>query len=409
MFDQKTHQILPEFAEILERFKNTYIEFSPSRNGFHIWCLGSIRHCARSEINRRIEIYQEKRFFTITGDIIDNCATDVQNCQAALDWLEQKYYQNNKEISDTIPAKQPLDQDAIRFISLLPNDLVGCEDFNNHKHIYRKQAKSYPYITPNSATKRQWMVFDVDYPYHKDFYKKAGVAKPTFVVINPVTQHFHAWYGLSTPVLLNQRAKPKAFYDHIEAAYRERLQADTNYSGFLAQNPIHKKWKTVKHDKLYSLQELYAFVKEHKTVVDATQIATGRNCTLMDNLRKWSYKAIRKFWNEPERFHDAAVQQAILLNQFPDHQHGNLEMAEVLGIVRSVVKWTGKRFTKEKFSHIQSAKTKHRAPKTIERIHDAIAILTHDGLPITQIAVADIAGIHQSTISRYRFLLTNYL
>ena len=52
--------------EILKRFSETYQERSPSGNGFHIWCIGTL---PKNGIRRdSIEMYFAERYFTITGN-----------------------------------------------------------------------------------------------------------------------------------------------------------------------------------------------------------------------------------------------------------------------------------------------------------------------------------------------------
>lgn len=89
-------KIDPWAQEILDHFSNTYIEITPSGEGFHIITRGKIprgfqkkwKH-AETGIEQGIELYESRRFFTVTGESI-NCK-EVQNCQHALDKLTEKY------------------------------------------------------------------------------------------------------------------------------------------------------------------------------------------------------------------------------------------------------------------------------------------------------------------------------
>jgi primase-polymerase (primpol)-like protein len=58
----------PWALRILERFSDTYHEISPSGTGMKIWCKAKAPRCGRWKIGRgAIEIYDRKRFFTVTG------------------------------------------------------------------------------------------------------------------------------------------------------------------------------------------------------------------------------------------------------------------------------------------------------------------------------------------------------
>lgn len=93
--------------QIIEKFSNTYIEKSVSGTGIHIICKGNIHayvpddktgtNTGKTKINgiEKIESYYERRFLTVTGDLI-SAANTVNDCQPALDWLYEKYPALNK-------------------------------------------------------------------------------------------------------------------------------------------------------------------------------------------------------------------------------------------------------------------------------------------------------------------------
>lgn len=80
---------LSDFAKsITTMFAETYIEFSPSKAGIHIIAIGEKPSNDHSKDNKRgIEIYDRARFFTVTGDTLNN--KGVRKCQEA---IEQLYY-----------------------------------------------------------------------------------------------------------------------------------------------------------------------------------------------------------------------------------------------------------------------------------------------------------------------------
>jgi hypothetical protein len=58
----------PWAAGILEQFRDTYLEESPSGRGVKIWCRAKAPRCGRWDIEGGgVEIYDRSRFFTVTG------------------------------------------------------------------------------------------------------------------------------------------------------------------------------------------------------------------------------------------------------------------------------------------------------------------------------------------------------
>lgn len=97
-------QLFPWAQEIADRCSDTYIEYSPSKNGLHIWGLGrptltGTKKWTTPGIDSKqgIEIYDYRspRYFTVTGDAISG--KDITEAQAALDWLYQEYWIDHHE------------------------------------------------------------------------------------------------------------------------------------------------------------------------------------------------------------------------------------------------------------------------------------------------------------------------
>ncbi|HDS1213547.1 TPA: primase C-terminal domain-containing protein, partial [Shewanella algae] len=73
----------------------------------------------------------------------------------------------------------------------------------------------------------------------------------------------------------------------------------------------------------------------------------GRNCTLFDKTRKWAYRAIRQGWPQYDQWLQACFERAKAYNlQFS----APLDENEVMGIAKSIAKWTNKNFSQETFS-----------------------------------------------------------
>lgn len=85
---------------ILERFRNTYIEYSPSFKGLKIYCIGKkpSSRCNAKVADGAIECYSERRFFTFTGDRFPGAGEEVIEQQEAIDWLFREH----------LPSYEPL-------------------------------------------------------------------------------------------------------------------------------------------------------------------------------------------------------------------------------------------------------------------------------------------------------------
>jgi hypothetical protein len=76
---------------ILEMFAHTYTERSPGGDGLHIIgrgvpiVTGERKHTDDKGVEQGIELYKEKRYFTVTGNRINKAP--IADCQDALDWL----------------------------------------------------------------------------------------------------------------------------------------------------------------------------------------------------------------------------------------------------------------------------------------------------------------------------------
>lgn len=85
---------LTETAERLtEAFTDTYIEYSPSGKGLHIWCIGEVPTAVKTN---EVEIYSQGRYITLTGQAFNS--SPITDCQVKLDVLYQtlKPAQNSK-------------------------------------------------------------------------------------------------------------------------------------------------------------------------------------------------------------------------------------------------------------------------------------------------------------------------
>jgi len=70
------HFCIEPFAFEIVRAVDSYTEFSPSRSGLHIFAVVFLPQGRRRA--NGFEIYDDKRFITVTGDIVSGCAYSVE-------------------------------------------------------------------------------------------------------------------------------------------------------------------------------------------------------------------------------------------------------------------------------------------------------------------------------------------
>jgi putative DNA primase/helicase len=99
--------------QILSRFSNTYIEYSPSGLGFHIFCVGkkTTDRCKNTKFD--FEYYDQKRFFTFTGNWYTKSSRSVTACSEALAWFEKTYFKEKTKTNTNIATSPTLTNHTI--------------------------------------------------------------------------------------------------------------------------------------------------------------------------------------------------------------------------------------------------------------------------------------------------------
>lgn len=220
----------------------------------------------------------------------------------------------------------------------------------------KERAILAKYIQFNQPHAQFWLCFDVDRPGAAIDWSDRNAPAPTLTIMNKANGHAHLLYALKTAVRTapDGKIKPLKYAAAVESALREKLGADVGYSGLICKNPNHDSWQiAVWQPELYTLDWL-ADSLDLNSANDKTIIpdyGLGRNCTLFDKTRKWSYRAIRQGWPEYDQWLQACYERASAYNlQFPSP----LEESEVMGIAKSIAKWTLKFFCEESFSRYVS-------------------------------------------------------
>lgn len=215
----------------------------------------------------------------------------------------------------------------------------------------KERAILAKYIQFNQPHAQFWLCFDVDRLGAAIDWSDRNAPAPTLTIMNKANGHAHLLYALKTAVRTapDGKIKPLKYAAAVENALREKLGADVGYSGLICKNPNHDSWQiAVWQPELYTLGWL-ADSLDLNSVSDKTILpdyGLGRNCTLFDKTRKWAYRAIRQGWPEYDQWLQACYERASAYNlQFLSP----LDENEVMGISRSIAKWTINRFDEESF------------------------------------------------------------
>ena len=295
------------------------------------------------------------------------------------------------------------------FSSTLPKKPYYTDDLTNGLNIAKAEiARKAKYIQHNGSTHMLWLAFDIDRQGASIDWSDRGAPAPNITVKNPENGHAHALYGLATAVRTapDGRIAPLRYAAAVENALCELLEADRGYSGLIVKNPLNKHWQVAEwHTEPYELGELADYLdlktpaQKKKVVAD---YGLGRNCTLFEELRNWSYRAIRQGWPAYKQWLDACLTRAQGINL---NFSKPLPFSEVKATAVNVAKWTHKRITQGDFEHYV-AKTHtpeiqayRGALKGKTRREQGIELLTA-GMTIEEVIA--ITGASQKTVYNWR-------
>ena len=138
--DKPACKEIKEWAnELIERF-DSYTEFSPSGKGIHVILIGKKKGKAahRKDAENEIEIYDTGRYFTITGNVVNN-HMEIEKKQEELDKLyDSLFTQEEKKTKQAKPKAVSLDdqsliekaknaKDGAKFTALWEGDISGYD------------------------------------------------------------------------------------------------------------------------------------------------------------------------------------------------------------------------------------------------------------------------------------------
>lgn len=234
-----------------------------------------------------------------------------------------------------------------------------------------KSALKSTYLQPNSITHKYFIILDLDSEMSVLDWSDKGLPAPHLIVRNLHNGRSHMTYILKTSVKIDVsgRLKPLKYCSDVEHGLAVRVGADMNYNGLLTKNPFNSsEFKVFSFaDQPYDLDYLNEFVdkglvkkqreaKKKRNIEDG--FASGRNCTLFDNLRIWAY-------NNWQHYHPAELQsviheQAEQLNNF----ECQLGRREVDTIADSVYRFISRNFSMERLNELKSERAKQSRQKS---------------------------------------------
>ena len=98
-------------GEAIIRAIDSYAEFSPSRNGIHIFAFGSLPDASRRHNAARVEIYSSKQYVTVTGDLVPGCTAAIGNRIEELLTLQRRFFPKR---SENLGSRHPVEARSTR-------------------------------------------------------------------------------------------------------------------------------------------------------------------------------------------------------------------------------------------------------------------------------------------------------
>ncbi len=266
---------------------------------------------------------------------------DRQEIQSELDRRSAKRkVQATVKTEKTIENAHPILQ---LFVNRMPKRPMFADVLDHGTKVRpRLESIRHKEVQVNLPWARQCLVFDLDHTDALD----TKLPPPNIVVKNSVNGHRHAFIVWKTPVLVGPNASQKAqkYYTDIATAVGQCWQADPNYTGTLAHNPLYNHWKTeILQPEPYeladfkqALQIVRSMPANHPRLRTSewaeNYAAQGRNCRTWEACR-WPSYALGT---------GATVDVVMELVQSFDAMHNSplLGYRECLTIAKSISRYT---------------------------------------------------------------------
>jgi len=131
---------LEPWAEKIVKLIDSHTEYSPSMKGLHIFCIGQLKKPGNRYKN--IEIYDSKRYSTLTGKVFPRCRETIEERQKQIDTLHRKYFpkeyeepRSTEHTSSNLEDDEILEiarnaQNAVKFLALWNGDTSGYDSYS---------------------------------------------------------------------------------------------------------------------------------------------------------------------------------------------------------------------------------------------------------------------------------------
>lgn len=291
------------------------------------------------------------------------------------------------------------------FRDRMPRHAFATDDLTHGLHLYEAaEAVRRALLQFNARHSFAWLAFDIDRPTAAIDWEDRHAPAPNLVMVNRDNGHAHLLYGLENPVHNYNEAKPKPqrYLAAIDCALCDKLEADPGYSKLLCKNPLHDRWIVLyPRSELYDLGELADWVdlskyKDARRRLPMTGL--GRNCTLFELLRLWSYRERRQPWLTEDYFREAVLVHALAINA---GFNPPLPHSEVRSTARSVARWTWRRMSAEGFQAHQTRLSRlaaaSRTEKALER-RAGILEAVRQCPELTREDIAALCGVSRRTV-----------
>ena len=321
----------------------------------------------------------------------------------------------------------------------LPKKIRCCFDYFDQ--VIRNSAAAltkYPHIQVNHKIKN-WLIFDIDQGEESDqFWKKAGLPKPTIITKRKTNGNCHYLYLLNNGVKVNH-SKSYAFFKHINRRMTALLKADKGYSGLFTHNPLDDIEYTYEYtDISYDLNDLHDYLppeknpktkaftykRKKKSKYFRDDVAGyGRNCEIFEHVRFYAYSIVNTyksnstqdaFYNAIYKAVDKYYSENFSVTAMP------FSIAELTQIAKSIsvycwTKYTGSWINrgrdKDLLDHLKDpehkqtisalATARQRTDTQYDNIIKAVSDLLKKNEDISRQSIADNAKISKSTVDRY--------
>lgn len=200
------------------------------------------------------------------------------------------------------------------FLALLPDQIQFSEfGFKDKAHptvdnrIRSKDEFLLNYenireVSPNTSDSFCTIIFDVDLKWHDDVDNDASseykfdeeqllywnieqglIPEPTWVTVNPISQHYHVVYLLDRFYLKKYGSYVRK-YQKIYNYLAPILGADKGYNGLSTHNPLYYGFeKPIVNNRTYALDELLDFVVDSELNIENEKIVQNTERRISDN------------------------------------------------------------------------------------------------------------------------------